>query len=263
MRPLPRLKPTLVVSLRFHSRELYHTAYKTCLCESGLGRSSLLVGQTCILCLSEVLPSIVNLNTGCPFQPFSRSPQLQYNYKFSRFNLKAATVFQNQYRSSQPWDLRCWNTPEMLCCRNVCRNRLSIGRGRIVGVGCRCATLTRVPNLPKGWEYKVSERNVSASLLALRAIAANGGSWMQRLSTDRTTCILCRWEDTGLLPSIQWPDAWLWILIIVPAGWMWYMVEVAGGLVRWVYFKTWAPISHWFQVRWPMVWVWILTNYIM
>ena len=131
------------------------------------GRSSLLVGQTWHPLFGEVLPSIVNLNTGCPFQPFSRSPQLQYNYKFSRFNIKAAAVFQNQYRSSGPLGSKMLEysrdavLPEMFAGIDYRKE------GFIVGVGADVLTLTPRTQSTKGeLTYKVSERNVSASLLA-------------------------------------------------------------------------------------------------
>ena len=137
------------------------------------GRSSLLVGQTWHPLFGEVLPSIVNLNTGCPFQPFSRSPQLQYNYKFSRFNLKAAAVFQNQYRSSGPLGSKMLEysrdavLPEMFAGIDYRKE------GFIVGVGADVLTLTPRTQSTKGeLTYKVSERNVSASLLAFASYSS-------------------------------------------------------------------------------------------
>lgn len=137
------------------------------------GRSSLLVGQTWHPLFGEVLPSIVNLNTGCPFQPFSRSPQLQYNYKFSRFNIKAAAVFQNQYRSSGPLGSKMLEysrdavLPEMFAGIDYRKE------GFIVGVGADVLTLTPRTQSTKGeLTYKVSERNVSASLLAFASYSS-------------------------------------------------------------------------------------------
>ena len=137
------------------------------------GRYSLLVGQTWHPLFGEVLPSIVNLNTGCPFQPFSRSPQWQYNYKFSRFNIKAAAVFQNQYRSSGPLGSKMLEysrdavLPEMFAGIDYRKE------GFIVGVGADVLTLTPRTQSTKGeLTYKVSERNVSASLLAFASYSS-------------------------------------------------------------------------------------------
>ena len=43
--------------------------------------SELLVGQTWHpLFTSAVMPNVLSLNTGSPFQPFNRSPQIRYDY---------------------------------------------------------------------------------------------------------------------------------------------------------------------------------------
>ena len=64
-------------------------------------KSSLLVGQTWHPFWSgKVFPTIGGLNTGCPFQPFNRSPQLRYDYKLTpKFILSAALVSEFQYKS--------------------------------------------------------------------------------------------------------------------------------------------------------------------
>jgi hypothetical protein len=64
-------------------------------------KSSLLVGQTWHPFWSgKVFPTVGGLNTGCPFQPFNRSPQLRIDYKpHSKFILSAAMVSEFQYKS--------------------------------------------------------------------------------------------------------------------------------------------------------------------
>ncbi|MDP2888981.1 MAG: hypothetical protein Q8P34_08450 [Bacteroidota bacterium] len=64
-------------------------------------KSSLLVGQTWHPFWSgKVFPTVGGLNTGCPFQPFNRSPQLRYDYKpNAKFILSAAMVSEFQYKS--------------------------------------------------------------------------------------------------------------------------------------------------------------------
>ena len=63
--------------------------------------SSLLVGQTWHPFWSgKVFPTVGGLNTGCPFQPFNRSPQLRFDYKpNTKFILSAAMVSEFQYKS--------------------------------------------------------------------------------------------------------------------------------------------------------------------
>jgi len=64
-------------------------------------KSSLLVGQTWHPFWSgKVFPTVGGLNTGSPFQPFNRSPQLRFDYKLnSRLVLSAAMVSELQYKS--------------------------------------------------------------------------------------------------------------------------------------------------------------------
>lgn len=64
-------------------------------------KSSLLVGQTWHPFWSgKVFPTVGGLNTGCPFQPFNRSPQIRFDYKpNSKFILSAAMVSEFQYKS--------------------------------------------------------------------------------------------------------------------------------------------------------------------
>lgn len=65
-------------------------------------RSDLLIGQTWHP-LYSVSPTVVSLNTGAPFQPFNRSPQIRYTYQIgSVFSLSASAVYQMQYSSQGP-----------------------------------------------------------------------------------------------------------------------------------------------------------------
>lgn len=64
-------------------------------------KSSLLVGQTWHPFWSgKVFPTVGGLNTGSPFQPFNRSPQIRYDYKATpMFVISAAMVSEFQYKS--------------------------------------------------------------------------------------------------------------------------------------------------------------------
>lgn len=64
-------------------------------------KSSLLVGQTWHPFWSgKVFPTVAGLNTGAPFQPFNRSPQIRFDYKpTAKFLLSAALVSEFQYKS--------------------------------------------------------------------------------------------------------------------------------------------------------------------
>ena len=62
----------------------------------------LLVGQNWHPMSGDLLPNIVSLNTGAPFNAFSRTPQLRYNAKLNAVTLSAAAIYQLQYPSPGP-----------------------------------------------------------------------------------------------------------------------------------------------------------------
>ena len=64
-------------------------------------KSSLLVGQTWHPFWSgKVFPTVAGLNTGSPFQPFNRSPQIRFDYKPTpKLIFSAAMVSEFQYKS--------------------------------------------------------------------------------------------------------------------------------------------------------------------
>ena len=66
------------------------------------GGSSLLLGQTWHPLFGEVVPDVVNLSTGAPFQPFNRSPQVAYQLNKGNIRLKANAVYQLIYMSDGP-----------------------------------------------------------------------------------------------------------------------------------------------------------------
>ena len=66
------------------------------------GKSKVLVGQTSHPFFGDVSPQILNLNTGSPFQPFGRAPQIRYRYNTGAWQLQAAAVWQSQFKSHGP-----------------------------------------------------------------------------------------------------------------------------------------------------------------
>lgn len=66
-------------------------------------KTKLLVGQTWHPFFSgDAFPRIGALNTGTPFQPFNRSPQVRLDYKVGAFILSATGLYQQQYVSVGP-----------------------------------------------------------------------------------------------------------------------------------------------------------------
>jgi len=64
--------------------------------------SSLLLGQTWHPLFGDIAPDILNLSTGSPFQPFNRSPMINYQYRSGGLKLTAAAVYQLIYASIGP-----------------------------------------------------------------------------------------------------------------------------------------------------------------
>jgi hypothetical protein len=65
--------------------------------------SELLVGQFWHpLFVHDCFPDVVSFNTGAPFQPFSRNPQIRFTQKFSGFKVIAAAVEQRDFTSTGP-----------------------------------------------------------------------------------------------------------------------------------------------------------------
>ncbi len=64
--------------------------------------AEILLGQTWHP-MSSIMPSVISLNTGAPFQPFNRSPQLRYTQKLGKqLYITAGAIYQMQYTSYGP-----------------------------------------------------------------------------------------------------------------------------------------------------------------
>ena len=69
-------------------------------------KNSVLVGQAWHPMMGDMMPDVFSLETGAPFTPFSRSPQVRYDYKNNGFTLTATALYQFQYTSYGPKDPR-------------------------------------------------------------------------------------------------------------------------------------------------------------
>ena len=65
-------------------------------------KHSLLAGQAWHPMMGDMMPDVFSLATGSPFTPFSRTPQLRYDYKAGKFTLTATALYQLQYLSYGP-----------------------------------------------------------------------------------------------------------------------------------------------------------------
>ncbi len=66
-------------------------------------KSELLAGQYWHpLFIAQAFPEVISFNTGVPFQPFSRNPQLRFTYKLDNLCLSATTYAERDFASNGP-----------------------------------------------------------------------------------------------------------------------------------------------------------------
>ncbi len=66
-------------------------------------KTSLLVGQTWHpLFIAEMFPGVVSFNTGVPFQPFSRNPQVRLTHSFNNFKVIVVAASQRDFSNNGP-----------------------------------------------------------------------------------------------------------------------------------------------------------------
>ncbi len=128
------------------------------------GHSALLVGQTWHPLTGDFMPSVLNLATGAPFQPFNRSPLIRYRYKADGgTQLTLAAIWQSQYNSVGPNG----KSPDYL--KNGCIPEIYAGvdykhKGLTVGAGVDFLSLRpRKQAEVDGKIYKLNERVNSVS----------------------------------------------------------------------------------------------------
>jgi hypothetical protein len=109
-------------------------------------KAELLFGQTWHpMFITSCFPDVISFNTGAPFQPFSRNPQLRFTYKSGGFNV-AATAFTQRDFSSAGGSclLRNSGKPEL---NMVVSYNGSLGNGSEILAGASIGYKTLVPRL--------------------------------------------------------------------------------------------------------------------
>lgn len=138
----------------------------------GFGKSSLLVGQTWHPFYGDVAPQVLNLNTGAPFQPFSRAPQISYRYANRSFRMGVAALWQSQYLSVGPktdvaGDFSSQKSNQYIkngCLPELALNLDYVGHGWVAGGGVDMTSIVpRTQSKVDDNVYKVSERITSFS----------------------------------------------------------------------------------------------------
>lgn len=128
------------------------------------GKSNVVIGQTWHPLFGSVMPDILNLSTGAPFQPFNRSPQIRYQFVTSGVRLTASALWQLQYLSSGPKGM----SEDYI--KNSCVPEFYLGadftpgQGWLLGAGVHMISLK--PRTSSEWKdktYKVNERMTTFS----------------------------------------------------------------------------------------------------
>ena len=162
---LGKVKPTAKIEIDFRGSgsTIYLPRLRHAYINLDWNNNELLFGQTWHPLFGDVSPSVINLNTGAPFQPFSRAPMIRYRRILSRFVLTGAAVWQSQFLSAGP------QGKSNLYIKNGCVPEFFVGAnyehgGLICGIGGEVLTLKpRTVSEVDGKQYKVNERITTGS----------------------------------------------------------------------------------------------------
>ena len=128
------------------------------------GKSALLMGQTWHPLFGDVSPQILNLSVGAPFQPFSRAPQIRYQYTNKNLQLTGAAIWQSQYLSVGPDNVKSQNYIKNSCIPEIYAGADYKGKNWLVGAGIEMVSLKpRTQSVIEDKVYKVDERITSLS----------------------------------------------------------------------------------------------------
>ncbi len=139
------------------------------------GKSSLLLGQTWHPLSASMMPEVINLNAGSPFQPFSRAPQLRYVYASKHWKFTATALWQSQDVSLAPANNTSGTTAFVRSTqplRNSCLPEGFVGLDYntpnfTIGAGVHVSSFVpRVTSSHNGSTYKVDERLTSLTASA-------------------------------------------------------------------------------------------------
>ena len=127
--------------------------------------NSVMLGQGWHPMMGDMMPDVFSLETGAPFTPFSRTPQLRYDYRNKGFTLTATALYQFQYTSYGP-NAEGKNTASFDYARNAIIPELYFqamykNGGFQIGAGVDLLTLKpRQEYTHNGATYKCNEDNV-------------------------------------------------------------------------------------------------------
>lgn len=133
-------------------------------------RTELLVGQFWhAMFITDCFPDVVSFNTGAPFQPFARAPQVRLTRTFGRMSVVATALSQRDFASSGPEGtssiyLRNAAMPELNLKAQVTSKNAQTGVETLFGVGADYMRIA--PRRVTDTGYRTGESVGSAAVMA-------------------------------------------------------------------------------------------------
>ncbi len=133
--------------------------------------SSLLIGQYWHpMFITEIFPGVVSFNTGAPFQPFSRNPQIRFVQKFDQLQLSLVAATQRDFASAGPSGTSSvYLRNSVLPILDI--NLKFISEGFIAGAGLNYKSLT--PRIVTEQNYVTDESVSGISLMGFTKISSD------------------------------------------------------------------------------------------
>jgi hypothetical protein len=134
-------------------------------------KTSLLVGQTWHpMFIVEMFPGVVSFNTGAPFQPFSRNPQIRFTHSMDKIKFIAAVASQRDFASNGPEGFSSVYLRNSVV-PNLNAQLQYIGENIFSGVGIDYKTIT--PRISTAKKVKTNESLSSLSFTGFAKLSLN------------------------------------------------------------------------------------------
>ena len=151
--------------------------------------SKVLVGQAWHPAMGDMMPDVFSLETGAPFTPFSRTPQIRYDYETKNVKLTATALYQFQYTSYGP------NGASFDYARNAIVPEMYF-QGTIKSGGFMMGLGVDVLTLKPRTQYNVTEK----SIVNTPVVDANGNPVLD-ITTDEPMYVQSTKETTKAYKS--------------------------------------------------------------
>ena len=134
-------------------------------------KTSLLVGQTWHpMFIVEMFPGVVSFNTGAPFQPFSRNPQVRFTHSMDKIKFIATAASQRDFASNGPEGFSSVYLRNSVV-PNLNAQLQYIGENIFSGVGIDYKTIT--PRISTAKKVKTKESLSSISFTGFAKLSIN------------------------------------------------------------------------------------------